>query len=241
MRLIIFTTRTKHHTYFIQKIYEEFDIDQIIYERRVLNVSYKIGPFFDREQDDYEELFFDKTAGGCSRQIPEILEQRSVDVYSVNQKGMREFLFAHEPGLIWVYGTGKILPHIIKVPKWGMVNLHGGISQKYRGLDSTLWAMYYGDFESLGLTVHFVSPELDTGDILQQEYLKILKSDEIYHYRYRTTLLATRVSLELLRRFKNDYTQLKASPQLPGNYYSAMPLNKKMIAYNNFEKYKGQL
>ena len=186
-------------------------------------------------------MFFDKSLGGCSRNLPSELEKRSVDIYSVNQKGMREYLLAHEPDLIWVYGTGKIYPHIIELPKWGMVNLHGGISQKYRGLDSTLWAIYFNDFMNLGLTAHYVKPELDTGDIIEQKALTVSKKDEFYHFRYKMTLLATEISISLLNKFKNLKNYIPAKAQNPGNYYSAMELDKKKIALNNFLKYKEKI
>jgi len=241
MKLIIFTSRTKHHHYFVQKIFEKFDIEQIIYEKRCLVVPYATGPFFEREQDDYEERFFDEAIGGCQRVFPDRLEKRSIDIHSVNQKGMREYLLAHEPDLIWVYGVGRIHPNIIGVPKWGMVNLHGGISQEYRGLDSTLWALFNKDFHNLGLTVHYVAQELDTGDILMQKKMGVLKSDEIFHYRFRMAMLATETSLELLREFEKSGGQLPAKPQVSGKYYSLMPLEKKWVAYENLKQYKNLL
>jgi len=240
MKLIIFTTRTKHHSYFIQKIYKNFEIEQILYEKKQLNCSYKTGPFFETQENEYEERFFD-TSYGCSKNIPHTLEKRSVDLYNVNQTGVKEYLKALQPDLIWVYGAGRIHPHIINIPKWGMVNLHGGISQKYRGLDSTLWAMYHNDFNTIGLTVHYVAPELDTGDILSQQKMDILPSDDIFNFRYKMTLMATEHTLHLLKKFNQNRDKLPATPQKPGPYYSAMPIEKKNIALKNFITYKNTL
>jgi len=241
MKIIIFTTRTKHHSYFIQKIYNNFDIEQIIYEKQQLSIPYKTGPFFETEENEYEERFFEISFDGCSKNIPQALEKRSVDFYNVNQTGVKEFLEALQPDLIWVYGTGRIHPHIISTPKWGMVNLHGGISQKYRGLDSTLWAMYNNDFNSIGLTVHYVAPELDTGEILSQQKMDILASDEIFHFRHKMTLMATEHSLNLLKKFNQNNGPLSAIPQKPGEYYSAMPIEKKQKSLKNFINYKNKL
>lgn len=241
MRLVLFSTRTKHHYYFIQKLHKKHDISQVIFEKRNLNPAYKTGPFFDSEQDEYEKRFFDEADRGVKPQLPDVLEKKAIDVYSVNQEGMKEYLNALRPDIIWVYGTGRIKPHIIEIPKWGMINLHGGISQKYRGLDSILWAMYYNDFNNLGLTVNYVVPELDTGNILMQEYLKVSKDDEIYHYRYKMTLLATSASIELLKEFEKNKAPLLAKPQVPGNYYSLMPLEKKWTSFHNFKKYREEL
>ena len=51
MKVIIFSTDTKHHRYFINRIAEIFDVCSVIYERRKLNVEYKTGPFFEEEEN----------------------------------------------------------------------------------------------------------------------------------------------------------------------------------------------
>jgi len=237
MKLIIFSTRTKHHYYFIQKIYDNFDIQQIIYEKRKLEPAYKTGPFFEVQEDEYENRFFDRAHGHCNKEIPALLEKKSVDLYNVNQMGVKEYIETLSPDLVWVYGTGRIEPEIISIPKWGMVNLHGGISQKFRGLDSSLWALYNNDFESLGLTIHYIEPDLDTGDILSQHKMDIELGDEIFHLRYKMTLMATKYSLSLLNKFQQKNGPLSATPQKPGAYYSAMPIRKKKQSLINFQNY----
>jgi len=241
MKLIIFSTRTKHHSYFIQKVYDEFDIQQIIFEKRKLTVGYKTGPFFDVQENEYENRFFDSSFSNFKKDLPDSLEKKSVDLYNINQSGVKEYIEALSPDLIWVYGTGLIYPDLISIPGWGMVNLHGGISQKYRGLDSSLWAIYNNDFNSLGLTIHYVEPELDTGDILFQHKMMIKKTDEIFHLRFKMTLMATEYSLSLLSQFKQNKAPLAAFPQNWGKYYSAMPLSKKQQALINFTNYKKEL
>ena len=59
MRIAILTTDTKHHNYFINKIKEQHDVACIAYEKRKCTKKYKTGPFFDQEQDLYEEKFFE--------------------------------------------------------------------------------------------------------------------------------------------------------------------------------------
>jgi len=234
MKLIIFSTRTRHHYHFIKRISQEFDIQQIVFEKKRLNVSYQTGPFFETHEDEFEDRNFDNLSNDFLSQ----LEKKSIDVYSINQVGVKEYLEALQPDLVWVYGTGRIHPHIIDVPRWGMVNLHGGISQKYRGLDSTLWAILNNDYHSIGLTIHYVSSELDTGDILFQQKMLTLPSDEIFHFRYKMTLLCTEHSISLIKKFQQKNGPLPAKPQKPGEYYSAMPVGKKHQALKNLKDYQ---
>ena len=48
-------------------------------------------------------------------------------------------------------------------------------AQYYRGLDSDLWAIYHRDYKNIGVTIHMVDSELDTGEILYQENTPCIK------------------------------------------------------------------
>ena len=69
MKLIVCTTQTKHHFYFVNKIYEKLSIDSVFYERRRLSKKYITGPFYDDEQDKYEELFLIKIVAELRKPI----------------------------------------------------------------------------------------------------------------------------------------------------------------------------
>jgi phosphoribosylglycinamide formyltransferase 1 len=64
------------------------------------------------------------------------------------------------------------------VGKWQgrMVNIHPSLLPKYKGLDTHQRAIDAGDTEA-GATVHWVSPGVDDGEIIQQASLPILPGD----------------------------------------------------------------
>ncbi|MBL4879034.1 MAG: phosphoribosylglycinamide formyltransferase [Hyphomonas sp.] len=64
------------------------------------------------------------------------------------------------------------------VNKWQgrMVNIHPSLLPKYKGLDTHQRALDAGDTEA-GCTVHWVSPGVDDGEIIQQASLPILPGD----------------------------------------------------------------
>lgn len=70
MRILGLSTRSKHHTYFLCKLYQHFDIVGLAYERRGLVKEYPTGPFFKEEEDQFEEKFFDPSVGGTPRHLP---------------------------------------------------------------------------------------------------------------------------------------------------------------------------
>jgi methionyl-tRNA formyltransferase len=239
MRIVILSTDTKHHRYFIHKLAERFDVTAVFYERKRLIKDYPTGPFFTAEENLYEERFFDPTLGGVPREYPRDLAQKVVEIHSVNQQGVAEYMAALAPDLGVVFGTGPLKPHIFTVPGWGCVNVHRGIPQIHCGLDSDLWSILENRFDCIGVTLHLVEQDLDTGAILAQETTPIERDDEIFHLRYKTTLQATRMMLALLTRFKAAGGPIPGEPQKTrGRYLTAMPLEQKQEALGNFLTYR---
>jgi methionyl-tRNA formyltransferase len=242
LKVLILSTATKHHTYFIQKIYEQFEIVGLVYERRRLVKDYQTGPFYEEEASAFEERFFNSSFKGVPRELPEPLMKRMVEVYSVNQAGMSDYLRALEPDIAVTFGVGYVKSAIFSIPRWGTINVHRGISQYYRGLDSDLWAIYHGRFDQIGVTIHYVDERLDTGNILAQERVTIEPQDEIFHLRYKTTLTATKLVIGVLAWIEKLKGKIHSTPQLEeGPYYSAMPLQLKEEALRNFIEYKASL
>ena len=64
------------------------------------------------------------------------------------------------------------------VEKWQgrMINIHPSLLPKYKGLDTHQRALDAGDAEA-GASVHWVSPGVDDGEIIQQASLPILPGD----------------------------------------------------------------
>jgi len=73
-----------------------------------------------------------------------------------------------KPDVIAVCGTSLLNKEILSIPSKGALNLHGGLSQFYRGLWTTDWAVYNEEPEYIGATVHFIAPGIDDGSILYQ-------------------------------------------------------------------------
>jgi methionyl-tRNA formyltransferase len=86
---------------------------------------------------------------------------------AINGRDCAEWLKALQPGAIAVCGTSMLRKPILRITP-NIVNLHSGLSQKYRGTWTTLWAIYNEEPEYVGHTVHFVTPGIDDGDVICQ-------------------------------------------------------------------------
>jgi hypothetical protein len=71
-----------------------------------------------------------------------------------------------QPDLICVFGTSLIRGELLKEGRLGIINLHGGLSPEYRGADCTFWALYNGEPEKVGCTLHYIDAGIDTGRLI---------------------------------------------------------------------------
>ena len=70
------------------------------------------------------------------------------------------------PDAIIVSAYGKILPkHILDLPKYGCLNIHGSLLPRFRGAAPIQAAIIAGD-EETGVTIMRMNEGLDTGDML---------------------------------------------------------------------------
>ncbi|HMS39761.1 MAG TPA: formyltransferase family protein [Pyrinomonadaceae bacterium] len=67
-----------------------------------------------------------------------------------------------------LYGTNIIKEAVFSIPRFGSINIHQGLAPIYRGGPTVFWELF-NDEKELGITVHFVAPKVDTGDIILQK------------------------------------------------------------------------
>mgnify|MGYP002078324907 CR=1 FL=1 len=71
-----------------------------------------------------------------------------------------------------VYGTNILKESVFSLPRLGCLNIHQGLAPKYRGGPTVFWELFNGERE-IGITVHFVAPKVDTGDIVLQQTIPL--------------------------------------------------------------------
>lgn len=71
----------------------------------------------------------------------------------------------------------RMLPEVVwGMPRLGTFNLHASLLPQYRGAAPINWAVINGEKET-GVTTFFLTHEIDTGKIIQQERIEILDTD----------------------------------------------------------------
>jgi methionyl-tRNA formyltransferase len=126
-------------------------------------------------------------------QVPHVDDRRVVD--------LAERL---DPDIIAVFGTSLIKGRLLEMGRRGIVNLHGGLSPEYRGADCTFWALYNGEPEKVGCTIHFIDAGIDTGNLIAHVSPDVCPGDDELTLFWRAIKDSAETYAELLDRLGSD-------------------------------------
>jgi methionyl-tRNA formyltransferase len=113
------------------------------------------------------------TVGGVAEQlgVPVVASERVRDPETadwIREQGIELLLNVHS--LYLIHGD------VVAAPTGGSFNLHPGPLPEYAGLNTPSWAIYNGE-ASHGVTVHWMEPGVDTGDIAYEARFDLTESD----------------------------------------------------------------
>jgi methionyl-tRNA formyltransferase len=133
----------------------------------------------------------------------------------------KELLTKHKPDVLVLGGTRIIKPEILKIPQQSTINSHPGLLPWLRGSASVGWALYK-DMPQ-GATVHFVSPGIDTGDIIYSRELEVYRKDTYESLNSRIAVLAGELMAEaLISISKGDVPRTPQDPE-EGETFKVIP------------------
>ena len=121
-------------------------------------------------------------AGGLkkaqAKNIPtEIIDHKNYDSREVFEAVMIESLKGHDLDVICLAGFMRLLSaNFTEKFEGRMINIHPSLLPKYKGLNTHERAIQAGETQA-GCTVHYVSPEMDSGEIITQRAVPVLPDD----------------------------------------------------------------
>lgn len=142
-----------------------------------------------------EEL---KTIQTSQNDLMKLTEKLSIPLFRVEnyhaEKAIK-LLREADADLGILYGTNIIKETIFSIPRMGAINIHQGLAPVYRGGPTVFWELFNNEKE-LGITVHFVAPKVDTGDIILQKTVPLEYDFSRYDLDYESFLQDFRASLK---------------------------------------------
>ncbi len=123
-----------------------------------------------------------------------------VEVPHINHPDVVALADKLQPDLIAVFGTSLIRGDLLTRGRLGIANLHGGLSPEYRGADCTFWALYNGEPEKIGCTLHWIDAGIDTGRLIAHVSPEIRPDDDELTLFWRGVRDSAAIYAEFVRR-----------------------------------------
>ncbi len=149
-----------------------------------------------------------RTAGMICRLLPFIPNHYSfrlwakhnsmnyISAANINNEDIVRQIKSACPDLIIAANMNQIIKkQILAVPSKGCINTHCGPLPRYGGISPYLWALANNEDHSAA-TIHYLDEGLDTGDIIVQERVNVLKNDSAFSLFYRCCLLASELLIK---------------------------------------------
>jgi UDP-4-amino-4-deoxy-L-arabinose formyltransferase/UDP-glucuronic acid dehydrogenase (UDP-4-keto-hexauronic acid decarboxylating) len=138
----------------------------------LLRNGFEVTAVFTHRDDPGETIWFDSVA--------ELASSRHIPVYApedINHPLWVQRVRDLAPDIIFSFYYRKLIrPSLLEIPRAGCLNLHGSLLPQYRGRCPINWVLVNGEKET-GVTLHYMSPRPDDGDIVCQEKIPISPDD----------------------------------------------------------------
>jgi methionyl-tRNA formyltransferase len=107
---------------------------------------------------------------------------------------------------------------LLNLANKGCINLHSAPLPHYRGLFPAFWQFLNGERE-IGITVHFVNEQIDAGDILLQDKVKVFPDDSLSSLLYRVKTAGIQLLLKALEMIESNKIITIPNDITKGSYY----------------------
>lgn len=136
---------------------------------------------------------------------------RVIAAENANQADVVAEIAALQPDLLVVAAFGQIMrEELVHTAKLGAINIHGSLLPEYRGASPIQQALLDGRSET-GVTIMYIAPKLDAGDMLTSRSIPIEPSDNTGTLREKLSALGAALLLETIEQMRAG--TIAATPQ----------------------------
>jgi UDP-4-amino-4-deoxy-L-arabinose formyltransferase/UDP-glucuronic acid dehydrogenase (UDP-4-keto-hexauronic acid decarboxylating) len=180
----------------------------------LLRNGFDITAVFTHKDDPRENTWFDSVA--------ELAASRGIPVYApedINHPLWVKRIKELNPDVIFSFYYRKIIKNpILETPPAGCLNLHGSLLPKYRGRCPINWVLVNGEKET-GVTLHYMTPRPDDGDIVHQKKIIITDDDTARSLHEKAARATSEMLDEVLPKLKNGSAPRMSQDHSKATYY----------------------
>jgi len=179
--------------------------------KALLQNGFDIAAVFTYRDDPKENVWFDSAA--------ELAASLNIPVFApdnINHPIWVERIREMAPDILFSFYYRDIIRQpILDIPPKGCLNLHGSLLPAYRGRCPINWVLINGEKET-GVTLHYMTPRPDDGDIVAQKKIFISDDDTAKTLHEKASNATADLLVEILPKIKSN-----TAPRIPQNHSAA--------------------
>ena len=222
MKILVISGDHPRHLYLTAKLQEtQNNIFSIIMKREKLNPikskfkkniknNLLVKHFKDRELT--EKKYFNLS--------PDTSKIYNIKKKNLNSEKMVNFLQKKKFEIAVVFGVGMLKKEIIELLPRHTINVHLGLSPRYKGTATLFWPFYFLEPQYAGFTFHKLSQNPDSGAILHQGVPKLIKGDKIHTVSCKVVIKACIDLVKLINIFRRKKWTYKKQISSGKNFIS---------------------
>lgn len=150
----------------------------------------------------------------------------------INCNNIVHLLKSLNPDVFIVAGFPTIFKQaILNIPKFGVLNLHGGPLPKYRGGSPLNWQIINGE-KQIGISIIAMNEGIDTGDILAQDFFDLELTDDIHTVHQKANSRFIKLVSDTLVRLEHNQINRKKQNEDEAQYWIQRTEQDGMINWN---------
>ena len=195
------------HLFFINKIMERHEVCGAIVEMRENLIPQAPNNLAKLDKDNFIKHFNNRLEAEQkyfgSQSLPDckLMETREDNL---NSDKNAEVVKSFQPDVVLIFGSGLIKGPLYNALPKDTINLHLGLSPRYRGSATLFWPFYFLEPNHAGSTFHYIVSEPDAGYIIHQVVPKLEKDDKIHDVACKTVIESTAAAIKLLEIYEQN-------------------------------------
>lgn len=182
--------------------------------RALLARGFDIRAVFTHQDDPNENTWFESVA--------ELAAANDLPVYApedINHPLWVERIRAMGADILFsFYYRNMVGKKILAIPPAGCLNLHGSHLPRYRGRCPVNWVLIHGENET-GVTLHYMTPRPDDGDIVGQKRVPIDDNDTALSLHKKLAAAAGDLLDDLLPKIRENRAERIPQEQTSASYF----------------------
>jgi folate-dependent phosphoribosylglycinamide formyltransferase PurN len=222
MKILFIGGNHPRHLYYANKINEKFPFSGAIIQMRETLLPKPDPDLEEHDKQNFLKHFLNREKLEQKyfgdQELP-MCKTLKINKDELNSKKSSQFVNENKPDLVLIFGCSLIKDPLYSTLPTDSINLHLGLSPRYRGSATLFWPFYFMEPNFAGSTFHYIISEPDAGNFIHQSTPKLEINDTIHDVGCKTVIQSTDDALKLLKIYKEKKCWKKYSQKGTGKNF----------------------